>query len=50
MNSHSVDLLMPEIPLHKAARVRVRNRATQKLVEMKGFLTVEVARTWVESR
>lgn len=50
MNSHSVDLLMPEIPLHKAARVRVRNRATQKLVEMKGFLTVEVARTRVESR
>jgi len=49
MNSHSVDLLMPEIPLHTAARVRVRNRATQKLMEMKGFLNVEVARTRVES-
>ena len=48
MKSHSVELLTPEIPLHKAARVRVRNRATQQLMEMKGFRNVEVARTRTE--
>ena len=48
MKSHSVELLTPEIPLHKAAGVWVRNRATQKLIEMKGFRNVEVVRTRVE--
>jgi hypothetical protein len=46
--THIVDLLVPDIPLDKAARVWVRNRATQKLMEAKGFQTVEVTRTRVE--
>ena len=49
MKSHSVELLTPEIPLDTAAGIWVRNRATQKLVEMKGFRNVEVTRTQVES-
>ena len=44
VNSHSVDLLMPEMPLDKAARVCVRNQSTQKIMETKGFRNVEVAR------
>lgn len=44
VNSHSVDLLMPEIPLDKAARVCVRNQSTRKIMETKGFRNVEVAR------
>lgn len=48
MNTHLVDLLMPEIPLDKAAGVWVRNSETQKLMERKGFRNVEVARIPVE--
>jgi hypothetical protein len=48
-STRPVDLLVPEIPLDKANRVRVRNHATQKLMEMKGFRNVDVARTRVES-
>jgi hypothetical protein len=47
--SHPVDLLMPEISLDTAKRVRVRNRSTQKILEMKGFRNVEVARIHAES-
>jgi hypothetical protein len=46
--THIVDLLVPELPLEDAVRVWVRNRATQKLMEAKGFRTVEVVRTRVE--
>ena len=46
--THPVDLVVPELPLKDAARVWVRNRATQKLMETKGFRNVEVVRTHVE--
>jgi len=48
MKTHSVELLIPEIPLDKAAGVRVRNLSTRKLMETKGFKNVEVARIPVE--
>ena len=44
---HSVELLVPELPLHRAAGVWVRNRATQKLVEKQGFRNVEIVPTQV---
>jgi hypothetical protein len=47
--THTVDLLVPEIPLDTAAGVWVRNRATQKIMEKKGFENVEVARIRIES-
>ncbi len=43
--THPVDLVVPELPLKDAAKVWVRNRATQKLMETKGFRNVEVA--WI---
>ena len=48
MKTHSVELLIPEIPLDKAAGVRVRNLSTQKLMEKKGFRNVKIARIPVE--
>jgi hypothetical protein len=49
MKSHAVELLIPEIPLYKAARVRVRNLTTRKLMETRGFQNVQVTRIPVES-
>ena len=48
MKSHAVELLIPEIPLDKAAVVWVRNLTTRKLMETWGFQNVEVARIPVE--
>jgi hypothetical protein len=48
MKTHSVELLIPEIPLDKAAGVRVRNLSTRKLMETKGFRNVEIVRIPVE--
>jgi len=45
-----VDLVVPELPLEDAARVRVRNCATKGLVEAMGFRNVEVVRTLVKSK
>ena len=42
--THSVDLLVPEIPLNKSAKVQVRNRATQKIIETMGFHNVMISR------
>ena len=47
-STRPVDLLVPEIPLDKANRVWVRNHATQKLIETKGFRNVKIARIPVE--
>ena len=48
MKSHAVELLIPEIPLDKAAVVWVRNLTTRKLMETRGFRNVRVARIPVE--
>jgi len=42
--THPVDLLVPAIPLYKSVKVRVRNRATQKILETMGFHNVEISR------
>jgi hypothetical protein len=46
--THTIDLLVRELPINTAAGVWVRNRATQKVMEQKGFKNVEVARIRIE--
>jgi len=48
MKSHAVELLIPEIPLDKAAVIWVRNLKTRKLMETRGFRNVRVTRIPVE--
>lgn len=46
--THAVDLLVPEIPLNKSAKVRVRNHATKKIIAAMGFQNIEISRFRVE--
>jgi len=46
--THSVQLVAPELPLHRAARVYVRNLKTKRYIEHMGFSGVEVMRLKVE--
>jgi hypothetical protein len=46
--TQSVQLVAPELPLHRAARVCVRNLKTKRYIEQMGFSGVEVMRLNVE--
>jgi hypothetical protein len=48
--THAVQLVTPEIPLNLAEMVIVRNSATKRNLEKKGFSRVEAARVRVTSR
>jgi hypothetical protein len=42
--THRVQLVTPDLPLGTAGKVRVRNRATRRLLEARGFKDVEISR------
>jgi hypothetical protein len=46
--THSVQLVAPELPLHRAGHVYVRNSETKRHLERMGFTGVEVLRVRVE--
>jgi hypothetical protein len=43
-DTRGVQLVAPELPLHEASEVRVRNNATRRLLEDRGFCNVRVFR------
>jgi len=47
--THSVQLVAPELPLNEAREIRVRNMATRRLIEGRGFEDVRVFRIPVDS-
>ena len=46
--THSVQLVAPELPLHRAAHVYVRNLKTKRYLERMGFSEIEVMRLKVD--
>lgn len=47
-NPHSVQMVVPELDLRKAASVSVRNKTTQQYMEQHGFQNVSVVRIKVD--
>jgi hypothetical protein len=47
--THSVQIIAPELPLQRAKRGYVRNIKTRHLLEMMGFLDLEVRREKVDN-
>jgi len=46
--THAVQLVAPELPLHRAAHVYVRNLKTKRFLERMGFSEIEVMRLKVD--